>query len=170
MEWGEYAKNSTGSPTDHGRMAQNLLSVFKQVESGHTPPSVKGLAQNVGIMVERSSRRKLLGGFERKITKQRDAPNSLGKNCHGALTGRSCNMAVPRAAWFADLQMGWMRNAPGIVEVVTTTPFIARLSNATANTFTRSLRRPKQFAGVEGLSYPSGADSAERSIWRTPAV
>ena len=72
---------------------------------------------------------------------------------------------VPRAAWFADLQMGWMRNAPGIIEVVTPTPFIARwLCGRYLHQIASAAR--KQYADVSGvIIYPAGADSAERSIW-----
>lgn len=109
-----------------------------------------------------------MSGFSGKVTKQQDEkPNSLREKLSRCPDwAESCESeAVPRAAWFADLQMGWMRNAPGIVEVVTTTPFIARwLCGRYLHQIATAAR--KQFAGVEGvIIYPSGADSAERSIW-----
>lgn len=72
---------------------------------------------------------------------------------------------VIMAAWFQDLQMGWMRNAPGIIEVVTTTPFIARwlCSNYLSRIADAARSRFADVAGV--IIYPAGSNSIQRSDW-----
>jgi len=109
-----------------------------------------------------------MSGFGGKYKNQQDEkPNSLREKLSRCPDwADECETdRVIMAAWFNDLQMGWMRNAPGIIEVVTPTASVARwlCSNYLSRIADAARSR---FADVRGIIiYPEGSNSIQRGEW-----